>query len=88
MEAVRLLNSRWLRAGRGGNLSLGGDARASARVVIDGIPQGPQGDLEDLNGLAADNVEYIRYLSATDATIKYGTGFPGGAIEVTRRGGR
>lgn len=68
-----------VRATRGGNLSLGDDARAFARVLIDGIPQGPQGDLE---GLAADDIESIRYLTASDATIRYGTGFPGAAIEV------
>jgi hypothetical protein len=31
------------------------------------------------------NIETMRYLSAPDATTKYGTGFPGGAIEVTTR---
>jgi hypothetical protein len=79
MDAVKQLHSRWLRATRGGNFA---DGPAFARVVIDGIPQGAQGDLEDLESLSANDIQSIRYLTASDATIRYGTGFPGGAIEV------
>jgi hypothetical protein len=36
----------------------------------------------------ADNIETMRYLSPSDATTRYGTGYAGGVIEVTlRRGG-
>jgi len=31
------------------------------------------------------NIETMRLLSAPDATTKYGTGYPGGVIEVTTR---
>ncbi len=35
-----------------------------------------------------ENIETLRYLSAPDATTKYGTGYIGGVIEVTTRRGR
>jgi len=35
--------------------------------------------------MTTGNIETMRYLSAADATTKYGTGFPGGVIEVTTR---
>ena len=77
-EAVARLRRRWLLATRGGNLN----GPAFARVVIDGTARG---DLEELDRIPADAVESIRYLSAADATTRYGTGFPGGVIEVTSR---
>ena len=46
-----------------------------------------RGELDVLRQLNTANIETMRYLSASDATTKYGTGFLGGAIEVdTRRG--
>ena len=78
-EAVSRLRRRWLQATRGGNFA---DGPAFARVVIDGTARG---DLEELDRIPADAVESMRYLSASDATTLYGTGFPGGVIEVTTR---
>ena len=51
-----------------------------ARVVVDGTPYGPP---STLHRMSASQIESMRFLSAPDATIKYGTGYPGGAIEVT-----
>ena len=42
-------------------------------------------NINDLARMSTDNIETMRYLSAPDATIKYGTGYPGGVIEVTLR---
>ena len=80
LEAIQQLNSRWLRATRVGG---GFSGPAYARVVLDGTHLGP---LEELSRISTESVEYIRFLSAIDATTKYGTGFAGGAIEVTSRG--
>jgi len=44
--------------------------------------------LADLYGMSTNNIETMRYLSASDATTKYGTGYAGGVIEVTLRRGR
>ena len=79
LDAIRRLNSRWLRASRITGLS----GATEARVVLDGTPLGP---LDDLSLINADGVEYIRFVSGINATTKYGTDFGGGAIEVTSRG--
>jgi len=80
--AVDNLRPGWLRPQRGVSFSTG---PAFARVVIDGAP-GARGDLDELRRLFPDNVETLRYLSAPDATTRYGTGYFGGVIEVSTRG--
>lgn len=55
---------------------------SSVTVYVNGMPQGGPSSLEQIN---IQQVEEIRYLSASDATIKYGTGVTGGVIEVKVR---
>lgn len=50
---------------------------APPRVMVDGI----QGDLQ----MPVAEVERVTYLSPADATTRFGTGFPRGAIVVERR---
>ena len=78
-SAVETLHRRWIMPRRGVGLAT---VPLYARVVVDGIVRGELVELDRLNTV---NIETMRYLSAPDATIKYGTGFPGGAIEVATR---
>ena len=78
-EAVETLNRRWLQPQRGSSLVSG---QSFARVMIDG---NVRRELRDLARMSTDNIETMRYLSAPDATTRYGTGYPGGVIEVTTR---
>ena len=80
-EAVETLNPRWLRP-RGRSLNSG---PSYVRVVVDGTVRG---ELADLYRMSTDNIETMRYLSAPDATTRYGTGYIRGVIEVTTRRGR
>ncbi|MEO8449159.1 MAG: hypothetical protein ABI647_05175, partial [Gemmatimonadota bacterium] len=52
------------------------------KVVVDGTPRG---DLDALKQVSAAAVKEIRYLSASEATTAYGTGYDGGAIVVVTR---
>ena len=80
-DAVETYNRRWMQARRGSSFATGANY---ARVVVDGVVRG---ELDVLRQLNTANIETMRYLSASDATTKYGTGFLGGVIEVdTRRG--
>ena len=75
LDAIRRLRPRWLQ-GRG-NLR--------PMVVVDGARMT---NLEDaLQSIQAASVRTMRYMSATDATMRFGTNFLGGAIEVVTRGG-
>ena len=72
LEAVRRLRSRWLQ-GRAGDPMVVRDGTRMG-LAEEFLPQIPVGD-----------VESIRFLNATDATMRYGTGVAGGAIVVTTR---
>ena len=74
LDAIRRLRPRWLQS-RG---------QTSAQVIQDGARLG---DPENaLRSMPVSDIEEMRYLSASDATMRYGTNYPGGAIEITSRG--
>ncbi len=75
LDAIRRLRPRWLQ-GRG-NLR--------PQVVVDGARMT---NLEDaLQSVQAASVRTMRYMNASDATMRFGTNYVGGAIEVITRGG-
>ena len=53
-----------------------------ARVYLDDLRFGP---LESLHRISTTSIERIEYLSALDATTRYGTGYMGGIIRVITR---
>ena len=71
MDAIRRLRPRWLRA-RGGGTPM---------VIFDGARHG----VSILENIRASDVESISLMSASDATTRYGTNFPNGAIVVNSR---
>jgi hypothetical protein len=75
-DAVEMLRRRWTQSQRGSSFS----GPRYARVVVDGTVRG---ELDELRRFNTYNIETMRYLSASDATTKYGTGYMGGVIEVT-----
>ncbi len=75
LDAIRRLRPRWLQ-GRG---------NMRPQLVLDGARMS---NLEDgLQSVQAASVRTMRYLSASDATMRFGTNYIGGAIEVITRGG-
>ena len=82
-DAIRQLRPRWLRVRGAPSIEFGGD-RTVAVVLDGGAPQ----DWSILDSLRPDQVQSVRYHNAADATMRWGTGFPNGLIEVTSmRGG-
>jgi hypothetical protein len=81
-DVVQRLRPQFLRAR--GATSLGGTGRTTsyARVLVDGVPRG---ELDALRQVPVLAIEEISYLSATDASIRFGTGYDGGAILVKTR---
>lgn len=78
-EVVERLRPVFLR-GRG-QTTLAGDPQYPV-VYVDGMRQGGP---EALRRVPSQDVNMIRYVSARDATTRYGTGHSAGAIEVTTR---
>lgn len=100
-DVIRRYRPRWLRPARSQS-SIGasavtsrpgmpqkdGDAVANEvypKVVLDGVPYG---EIDSLSSIDSRSVSSIRFVSATDATTLYGTGYVGGVIEVRTRSGR
>lgn len=79
MEAVSLLRPRWLRARP---TRTPNDPEPVVGVVIDNRARATRSDLA---ALPIGQVERISFMSPADATIRFGTGYTGGAIIVTTR---
>ena len=61
------------------------EANSGIKVYLDGLRYGT---VESLATIPANNVVEVRWLSAMDATTRFGTGNAAGAIAVTSRSGR
>lgn len=72
-EAIRRLRPRWLRSRSGGGAPV---------VFIDNVRAG---DITMLEQLYLTTVREVRFISPADATTRWGTGYPNGAIEVITR---
>ena len=79
-EAVRALRPRWLQARSGA--SLRSPEPQTAMVYIDGQLRGGLGEMWNL---LPTEVSEIRFMSASDATTRFGTNHIGGAIVITTR---
>ena len=78
---IQRFRSSWLRARQ--PATLGNASPAYAEVFVDEMRYG---DISSLNRIGSSNIESIQYISATDATTRYGTGYMGGIIRVNTRG--
>jgi len=72
-DAIRRLRPTWLRSRSGSG---------SPVVFVDGIRAG---GLNRLEGIYLQAVQEVRYVSPADATLRWGTGYPNGAIDVITR---
>lgn len=83
-ELVKRLRPRFLSTRGAASFGNAASGRAApyAKVVVDGVGRG---ELHTLRQIPVMHVIEIRYLSAADASTRYGTGYDGGAIEVKTR---
>ena len=72
LQAIERLRNQWLR-------TRSGDA---PQLYVDGARRGSLGDLQSI---LSTEIEQMEYMSAGDATNRFGTGHTGGAILVTMR---
>lgn len=81
-EVVQNLRPMWLQTR--GSVSFQEPGASRPGVFVDGVEQGR---LEALRRIDPSDVEEAEFLSASDATTRYGTGYPGGIIRVSTRSG-
>ncbi len=77
LDVIRRLRPRWLQPR--------GTTATGANLPVAFLDGARLGDPSRLSSINVSDIESIRYLSASDATMRYGTNFPGGAIEVRTR---
>ena len=80
LEAVRRLRPTFL-ASRGA-ISLGDPSAGAVKVSIDGSSIGP---LDDLDRIRTNEIRSIRYLSASDATQRFGVTADGSPVILVER---
>lgn len=76
-EAIERLRPEWLRAAQ--PMSVTNAQSATPVVFVDRVEQGHP---ETLTAFMVAHIASITYLPAREATTVYGTGYPGGIIEV------
>jgi hypothetical protein len=81
LTVVQRFRSAWLRPRSQGTFSGGGPDYAA--VFVDEMRFG---DINALSRISSANIESIQFISATDATTRYGTGYAGGIIRVNTIG--
>jgi hypothetical protein len=72
LQAIERLRNQWLR-------TRSGDA---PQLYVDGARRS---SISDLQSILSTEVEQMQYMSAGDATNRFGTGHTGGAILVTMK---
>jgi hypothetical protein len=78
-QAIQRMRPQWLR-GRGVATFTGGSELP--RVLVE---EAPFGEVDDLRSMDAYDIEELRFLSAADATTRFGTGYQAGVILVYLR---
>jgi len=78
---IQRFRSSWLRARTQG--SFGSTEPAYAMVFVDEMRYG---EINSLSRISSTEIESIQYISATDATTRYGTGYLGGIIRINTLG--
>ena len=72
-EAIERLRPAWMRRRAG----------QTPTVFVNGAERGGLSELRDWR---AEQLQEIRFISAADATSRWGTGYPSGVIELISRG--
>ena len=72
-QIIQRLRPNWLRSRGAG----------TAQVVVDGNRQ--SAGIEGLRAFRAGDLQELRFMNSTDATMRFGTGYDSGAIIVTTR---
>jgi hypothetical protein len=80
-QVVQRLRPNWLRTRATATFGAGASAPLP-RGVMDGAPLG---DVSDLERIRANEVAGMDFLSASDATTRFGTNYPAGAVLVRSR---
>ena len=78
-QVIQRMRPQWLRSRGVGSF---GGGSSLPKVLVE---EAPFGEVDDLRRMDASEIDELRFLSAADATTRFGTGYPAGAILVSLR---
>ena len=81
-DAVQRLRPQWM------SRPLAPTGQPGSNPILVYVDRHQVGTVEELRHLTVDQIEVMEFVSAADATTRYGTGHASGIIEVTTRRGR
>ena len=81
-DVIQRLRPNMLRTRGSAGEASAGAAASTIKVYLNGTPYG---DVAMLRSIQASSIKQVEYLSAADATTRFGTGLDAGAILVTSK---
>lgn len=81
-DAVQRLRPQWM------SRPLAPTGQPGSNPILVYVDRHQVGTLDELRHMTVDQIEQMEFISAPDATTRYGTGHASGIIEVTSRRGR
>lgn len=81
-DAVQRLRPQWI------SRPLAPTGQPGGNPVLVYVDRHQVGTLDELRHMTIDQIEVMEFVSAADATTRYGTGHTSGIVEVTSRRGR
>src|SRR5690242_21748613 len=84
-DAVEMLRPQFLRSRGQTSLDASSSTPMTQPLPAVFLDNQQYGTVESLRQIPIIDVQEIRYISAADATTRFGTGFPNGVIQVVRR---
>ncbi len=81
-DAVQRLRPQWM------SRPLAPSGQPGSNPILVYVDRHQMGTVDELRHLTVDQIEAMEFISAADATTRYGTGHASGIIEVTSRKGR
>ena len=78
-QTIQRMRPQWLRSRGVGSF---GGGSSLPKVLVE---EAPFGEVDDLRSMDVSEIDELRFLGAADATTRFGTGYPAGAILVSLR---
>ena len=85
LMAVQQLRPEWIRGRGASSLGNASDKTVGPAPVLVYLNNQKLGGLQELEAFSVNQIKSLRFINASDATNRWGTGHGGGVIEITTK---
>jgi len=85
LMAVQQLRPEWIRGRGASSMGNASDRTVGPAPVLVYLNNQKLGGLQELEGFSVNQIKSLRFINASDATNRWGTGHGGGVIEITTK---